>query len=102
MRWIANTAFGLEGQTNRDLKRLGIEKSEPQSAGGVLFEATPAQAFAANLWLRCADRVMLMAGRFETRTFDSLFEQVKSIPWEDYLPGTPPSPSAPTARDRRS
>ncbi|MBR3502623.1 MAG: class I SAM-dependent RNA methyltransferase [Clostridia bacterium] len=86
MQWIANTAFGLEGQTNRDLKRLGIEKTAPQSTGGVLFEAEPAQAFAANLWLRCADRVMLVAGRFEARTFDGLFEQVKALPWEDYLP----------------
>ena len=86
MEWIANTAFGLEGQTNRDLKRLGIEKTAPQPSGGVLFEATPAQAFSANLWLRCADRVMLVAGRFEARSFDSLFEQVKALPWEDYLP----------------
>ncbi|MBQ8953775.1 MAG: class I SAM-dependent RNA methyltransferase, partial [Clostridia bacterium] len=86
MQWIANTAFGLEGQTNKDLKRLGIENTQPQSTGGVLFEADGAQAFAANLWLRCADRVMLVVGRFEARTFDSLFEQVKALPWEDYLP----------------
>ena len=86
MQWIANTAFGLEGQTSRDLKRLGIGNAQPQPAGGVLFEATPAQAFSANLWLRCADRVMLVAGRFEARSFDSLFEQVRALPWEDYLP----------------
>ena len=47
MQWLANTAFGLEGQTNKDLKRLGIENTQPQQTGGVLFEATPAQAFAA-------------------------------------------------------
>ena len=86
MQWIANTAFGLEGQTNKDLKRLGVESTQPQSTGGVLFEATPQQAFLANLWLRCADRVMLVMGRFEARSFDSLFEQVKAMPWEDYLP----------------
>ncbi len=86
MQWIASTAFGLEGQTNKDLKRLGIEHTQPQSTGGVIFEATPAQAFSACLWLRCADRVMLLAGRFEALTFDSLFEQVRALPWEDYLP----------------
>ena len=69
MQWLANTAFGLEGQTNKDLKRLGIENTQPQQTGGVLFEATPAQAFAANLWLRCADRVMLVVGCFEALTF---------------------------------
>lgn len=86
MQWIANTAFGLEGQTSKDLKRLGIEKAMPQPSGGVLFEGTPAQAFNANLWLRCADRVMLVVGRFEARSFEELFESVKALPWEEYIP----------------
>lgn len=86
MQWIANTAFGLEGQTARDLKWLGVESAAPQPAGGVLFEGTPAQAFNANLWLRCADRVMLLVGRFEARSFEELFESVRALPWEDYIP----------------
>ena len=86
MQWIANTAFGLEGQTARDLKWLGVESAAPQPAGGVLFEGTPAQAFNANLWLRCADRVMLLVGRFEARSFEELFESVRELPWEDYIP----------------
>ena len=86
MQWIANTAFGLEGQTARDLKWLGVESAAPQPAGGVLFEGTPAQAFNANLWLRCADRVMLLAGAFEARSFEELFESVRALPWEDYIP----------------
>lgn len=86
MQWIANTAFGLEGQTAKDLKRLGAQSAAPQPAGGVLFEGTPAQAFNANLWLRCADRVMLLVGRFEARSFEELFESVRALPWEDYIP----------------
>ena len=86
MQWIANPASGLEGQTARDLKWLGVESAAPQPAGGVLFEGTPAQAFNANLWLRCADRVMLLVGRFEARSFEELFESVRALPWEDYIP----------------
>ncbi len=86
MQWIANTAFGLEGQTAKDLKWLGVESAAPQPNGGVLFEGTPAQAFSANLWLRCADRVMLIVGRFEARSFEELFESVRALPWEDYIP----------------
>ena len=86
MKWLAKSAFGLEGQTAKDLKRLGVTGTAPQPAGGVLFEATPAQAFSANLWLRCADRVMLVLGQFEARSFDELFEAVKAIPWSDYIP----------------
>ena len=40
MQWIANTAFGLEGQTASDLNWLGVESAAPQPAGGVLFEGT--------------------------------------------------------------
>ncbi len=86
MLWTANTAFGLEGQTAKDLKRLGASNVHPLPNGGVSFEAAPAQAYAANLWLRCADRVMLTVGRFEARSFEELFEGVRALPWEDYIP----------------
>ena len=86
MNWTASTAFGLEGQTARDLRRLGIEQVMPRPTGGVDFTATPEQAFRANLWLRCADRVLLTVGRFEARSFEELFEQVRALPWEDYIP----------------
>lgn len=86
MNWTASTAFGLEGQTAKDLKRLGIEEVSPRQTGGVDFTATPEQAYRANLWLRCADRVLLTVGRFEARSFEELFEQVKALPWEDYIP----------------
>ena len=86
MLWTASTAFGLEGQTAKDLKRLGATEVHPLPHGGVSFEATPAQAYAANLWLRCADRVMLTVGRFEARSFEELFESVRALPWENYIP----------------
>ena len=79
MNWTASTAFGLEGQTARDLRRLGIEQVMPRPTGGVDFTATPEQAFRANLWLRCADRVLLTVGRFEARSFEELFEQVRAL-----------------------
>lgn len=81
MEWIASAAFGLEGLVARDLKRLGIEKPAPQPTGGVRFEADFAQAFAANLWLRTADRVLMVCGRFEALSFEALFQGVKALPW---------------------
>lgn len=86
MLWTASTAFGLEGQTAKDLKRLGASEVHPLPYGGVSFEATPAQAYSANMWLRCADRVMLTVGRFEARSFEELFEGVRALHWEDYIP----------------
>ncbi|MBC9706705.1 MAG: class I SAM-dependent RNA methyltransferase, partial [Enterococcus sp.] len=40
----------------------------------------------ANLWLRTADRVKIVVGEFDAYTFDELFENVKALPWEDFLP----------------
>ncbi|MGI6688985.1 MAG: THUMP domain-containing protein [Christensenellales bacterium] len=50
------------------------------------FSGGMAEAFKANLWLACADRVMWVLGEQEALTFDALFEFVKSLPWEDILP----------------
>ena len=84
MDFLATAAFGLEGLAKKELNRLGIEaKGE---TGGVRFSATPAQAFSANLWLRTADRVLLIVGEGKALSFEDLFQLVLSLPWEDYLP----------------
>lgn len=82
--WIATAAFGLEGLVKKELQSLGIEgKGE---IGGVRFEATPEEAFRANLWLSTADRVLLLLKEGEATTFEALFELVNSVPFGDYLP----------------
>ena len=81
--WIATAAFGLEGVVARELDRLGIPAKAEN--GGARFTATFEDAMRANLWLRCADRVLLVMGRFEARSFEELFEGVKALPWEDFI-----------------
>ena len=81
--WIATAAFGLEGVVARELDRLDIPAKAEN--GGARFTATLEQAMRANLWLRCADRVLLVVGRFEARSFEELFEGVKALPWEDFI-----------------
>ena len=39
----------------------------------------------ANLWLRTADRIKIVVGRFNATTFDELFEQTKALPWESII-----------------
>jgi putative N6-adenine-specific DNA methylase len=86
MKWIASAAFGLEGMTGRDLKRLGAENVEVMDVGGAMFEGGFDTAFRANLWLRTADRVLLVMDRFPARSFEELFQGVKAIEWEKLLP----------------
>ena len=40
----------------------------------------------ANIFLRTAERVLLQVGRFQAESFDELFEKIKALPWEDYIP----------------
>ena len=81
--WMATAAFGLEGVTSRELKHLGIEAKAEN--GGARFRGTFEDAFRANLHLRCADRVVLVVGRFPATSFEALFEGVRALPWEDFI-----------------
>lgn len=86
MEWIASAAFGLEGLVTRDLKRLGAQNVRTLPTGGVAFEGGAALGFEANLWLRTADRVLLVVGEFEARSFEALFQGVRALEWEKFLP----------------
>ncbi len=86
MKWIASTAFGMEGMTGRDLKRMGMQNVHVMDVGGATFEGSYQDAFRANLWLRTCDRIMRVMAQFEARSFEELFQGVKKIEWEKMLP----------------
>lgn len=83
--WLATAPFGLEGVVAGELRALGMEDVRADM-GGAYFRGTDADAFRANLHLRCADRVLLIVGQFEATTFDALFEGVRALAWEQYIP----------------
>ena len=85
MTFFATAAFGLEGLVASELKRLGMAEVTTQ-LGGASFRGTMSDAFLCNLRLRSADRVLLVLGERTCRTFEELFQLVKSIPWEELLP----------------
>jgi len=81
---IATTKFGLEMIVKQEVQALGFEEIVV-SDGRIEFEATLADIPKANLWLRCADRVLLKIAEFPAHTFDDLFEQTTALPWEDWI-----------------
>ncbi|MFH1428194.1 MAG: class I SAM-dependent RNA methyltransferase [Candidatus Margulisiibacteriota bacterium] len=81
---IATTTFGLEKVVKNEVEALGFTEIKV-SDGKVEFAATLEDIPRANLWLRCADRVLLKLGEFEAKTFDELFDQTKALPWENYI-----------------
>ncbi|AVQ99197.1 THUMP domain-containing class I SAM-dependent RNA methyltransferase [Oceanobacillus sp. M65] len=80
---IATAAMGLESIVANEVKSLGYEVQVEN--GRVVFEAPVSAIPRCNLWLRTADRVRLLVGRFKAYTFDELFEATKALPWEYYI-----------------
>lgn len=82
---IAPCHFGLEAVLKREIQDLGYEVSLVED-GKVTFLGDAQAICEANIFLRTAERVLLKVGRFPAVTFDELFEAVKALPWEDYIP----------------
>nr|WP_263313275.1 class I SAM-dependent RNA methyltransferase [Mammaliicoccus sp. Marseille-Q6498] len=80
---LATSPMGLESIVAKEVQDLGYETTVEN--GRVLFEGDETAIVKANLWLRTADRVKIVIGRFKATTFDELFERTKSLPWEDVI-----------------
>ena len=80
---IATAAMGIEAIVNREVKQLGYETTVEN--GKVIFNAPIEAIPRCNLWLRTADRLKIVVGQFKATTFDELFEQTKSLPWEEFI-----------------
>ncbi|MCP4049782.1 MAG: class I SAM-dependent RNA methyltransferase [bacterium] len=81
---IATTAFGLEKIVKKEVTDLGFKITGVMD-GRIEFEATINDIPVTNIWLRCADRVLIKAGEFTALTFDSLFENTKAIDWGAFI-----------------
>lgn len=77
--------FGLEAVTKREIYDLGYEITRVED-GRITFEGDEEAICRANIFLRTAERVLLQVGRFHAETFDELFEGIKALPWENYIP----------------
>ncbi len=79
------TLFGLEGIAAKELTRLNLENVTAEN-GRVMFSGTLSDMALANIWLRTGERVLLVVGSFRAKTFTELFDGVKSLPWERFIP----------------
>ena len=78
-------ASGVEKALKSELKRLGYE-DVPAVNGTLTLNATCYDVARLNLFLRTADRVYIKTAEFTADNFDALYEGVKAVRWEDYLP----------------
>ena len=77
--------FGLEAVLKREIHDLGYEITKVED-GRVTFEGDEEAICRANIFLRTAERVMIQVGRFKATTFEELFQGIKNLPWEEYIP----------------
>ena len=79
------TLFGVESVAATELRRLGLQEVHADT-GRVYALAELADIPRANLNLRTGERVQIFLGSFAAHSFDDLFEGVKALPWENFIP----------------
>lgn len=82
---IATASFGLEAIVAREVRKLGYEDMMVENAR-VNYRADLEGICRSNLWLRCADRVLVKMGEFTATSFEELFNRTRALPWADWIP----------------
>ena len=77
--------LGLECPIADELRRMKMQNVQNEN-GRVYFTGGAKEIAKANINLRIGERVLLELGRFRAETFDELFEKIKALPWENYIP----------------
>ena len=85
LQLVVPTLFGLEGLAAEELRRLSLPDVRAEN-GRVFCGAVPADIARVNLNLRTGERVLIVLGRFYAGDFDALFEGVRALPWEEFIP----------------
>ena len=82
---VAPCHFGLEAVLKKEILDLGYEIVRVED-GRVTFSGDEDAICRANIFLRTAERILLKVGQLHAVTFDELFEGIKALPWENYIP----------------
>mgnify|MGYP002534371060 CR=1 FL=1 len=77
--------FGVESVLKREITDLGYDIVQVED-GRVTFEGGALAVCRANVFLRTAERVMIQVGRVKATTYDQLFEAVKALDWQEFIP----------------
>jgi len=85
LTFVAPCLFGLEGIAGDELRRLDMENVRVEDRR-VLFTGDLTAMVKANIWLRTAERVMIVLAQFQAKTFEELFQGVLRAPLETFIP----------------
>ena len=82
---MAPCHFGMESVLKKEITDLGYDVTSV-SDGRVTFEGDAEAVARVNICSRTAERLLIKAASFTAKTFDELFEGVKAVRWEEFIP----------------
>jgi len=82
--YCAPCLFGVEGILADELRRLGADDVRPEN-GRVLFSGALELVARTNISSRYAERIQIVMGSFQARSYDELFEGTRALPWERFI-----------------
>lgn len=77
--------FGLEGLVGDELRRLHMADVRVEDRR-VFFAGGFSDMARANVCCRMGERVMILLGRFEATSFEALYQGVRHLPLEQFIP----------------
>lgn len=84
MRFIATCKLGLESVAADELRALDIDIESVNDAR-IIFRGDMLSMAKACIWLRSAERVLMIVGEFHAETFEELYSGVRDIDWREYI-----------------
>lgn len=77
--------FGTEAVLKKEIYDLGYDIVKVED-GRVTFQGDAEAICRSNVFLRTTERILLNVGTFHAETFEELFQGIKNLPWENYIP----------------
>ncbi len=84
IKMAAPCLFGTESILADELRRMGAADVTAEN-GRVLFGGDFNILARANICSRYAERILITVGFFKATSFTELFDNVKALPWENYI-----------------
>ncbi|HHX37274.1 MAG TPA: class I SAM-dependent RNA methyltransferase [Clostridiaceae bacterium] len=93
MKIVIPSLLGVEAVISREIQDLGYAKDNIEVRDGLVslsvdetLEAVSEAVARLNINLRTGERVQLEIDSFTAKTFDELFDEVREVPWEAWIP----------------
>ncbi len=84
LKFAAPCLFGIESVVADELRRMDIKDVTAEN-GRVLFSGGLNDLARANINSRFAERILIVVGEFTAESFTELYDNVKKLPWEDFI-----------------